>query len=98
MRDKESLITEYFNQGYSDLEILAFLLLHHSTVISHQTLTRRLQKLGLKRRIPQSSRDSENIVQNEVLAQLFVSGRSLGERFYILNYLVFFKLETLFKT
>ena len=30
MRDKESLITEYFNQGYSDLEILAFLLLHHS--------------------------------------------------------------------
>ena len=85
MSDEESFITEYFIHGYSHLEILAFLLLHHSIVISIQTLKRRLQKLGLRRRIPQSSRDSENVVRNKVLAQLFGSGRSLGARFYILN-------------
>ena len=62
MSDEETLITEYFNQGYSHLEILGFLLLHHSIVISHRTLKRRLQKLGLRRRIPQSSRDSQNVV------------------------------------
>ena len=61
MSDEETLITEYFNQGYSHLEILGFLLLH-IIVISHRTLKRRLQKLGLRRRIPQSSRDSQNVV------------------------------------
>ena len=85
MSDEGSLITEYFNQGYIYLEILAFLLLHHSIAISHRTLKRRLQKLGLKRRILQRSRDSENVVRNEVSAQLFGSGRNLGKCFYILN-------------
>ena len=71
MSDEESLITEYFNHSYSYLEILSFLLLHHSIVISYRTLKKRLQKLGLRRRIPPSSRDSGNVVRNEVLAQLF---------------------------
>ena len=81
MSDEERLITEYFNHGYSYLEILAFLLLYHSIVISYRTLKRRLQKLGLRRRIPPGSRDSGNVVRNEVLTQLFGSGRSLGKCF-----------------
>ena len=69
MRDEESLITEYFNQGYSHLEILAFLL--------------NFKKASSEARF--KKKDSAEV-------------KKYFERFYILNYLVFLKLETLFKT
>ena len=71
MSDKESFTIEYFNHCYSYLEILAFLLLHFSIVIGYQILKRCLQKVGLKRRILPNSRVCENVLQNEILAQLF---------------------------
>ena len=62
MSDEESLITEYFNHSYSYLEILVFLLLHHSIVISYRTFKRRLQKLGLTLYFPMFTFDPpENI-------------------------------------
>ena len=61
--------------------MLAFLLLLHSIAISYRTLKKRLQKLSLRRTIPLKSRDCENVVRNEVLAQLFKGGRNLGECF-----------------
>ena len=42
-------ITNYFNQGYNNYEILAFLSLIYGVVISLRTLKRRLKQLRLKR-------------------------------------------------
>ena len=47
--DQLELISSYFKQGYSNLEILEFLKLHDITM-SISTLKRRLRTLGLSRR------------------------------------------------
>jgi len=44
--DQLELISSYFKQGYSNLEILEFLKLHGITIIM-STLKRRLRTLGL---------------------------------------------------
>ena len=47
--DQLELISSYFKQGYTNLEMLEFLKLHGIT-ISISTLKRRLRSLGLSRR------------------------------------------------
>ena len=49
-RDETELITSYFQQGFTNVEILEFLKLH-GIEFSSSTLKRRLQSLGLRRRI-----------------------------------------------
>ena len=47
--EREDLITNYFNQGLTNAEIVGFLVLRHGIVCSVRTLKRILKRLGLKR-------------------------------------------------
>ena len=67
-------ITNYFNQGYNNYEILAFLSLIHAVVISLRTLKRRLKQLRLKR----PSRRNESSLEDIVSAILSEMGGSVG--------------------
>ena len=67
-------ITNYFNQGYNNYEILAFLSLIHGVVISLRTLKRRLKQLRLKR----PSRRNESSLEDIVSAILSEMGGSVG--------------------
>ena len=67
-------ITNYFNQGYNNYEILAFLSLIHGVVISLRTLKRRLKQLRLKR----PSRRNESSLKDIVSTILSEMGGSVG--------------------
>jgi hypothetical protein len=68
-RDETELITSYFEQGFTNFEILEFLKIH-GIELSLSTLKRRLKSLALRRRIPAndqvSQEDIERIVEHEL--------------------------------
>ena len=62
-RDETELITSYFQQGFTKLEILEFLKLH-GIQSSLSTLKQRLRCLGLRQRVPQDT--VELIIEQEL--------------------------------
>ena len=68
-------ISQYFKQGYSNMEIHECPKLHHVS-ISFSTLKRRLRSLGLSRRAAVSDDDLKNAIEKE----LGKSGCSVGYR------------------
>ena len=48
-RDLQQIIQDYFMQGYSNFEVLAFLACIHGVPMAMRTLKRRLNRLGLRR-------------------------------------------------
>jgi len=75
----ESLVTLYFGQGYSNLEILSFIALQHNHTVSLSTLKRVLSRLGLRRRFPRGTENREeitDIIRKELLES---SGGTLGK-------------------
>ena len=70
---RSAIITQYFNQGFSNEEILSFLSMYHGISISLSTLKRLLSRLGLRRRI---SRDLEN--EDEIRALLDLMKFKIG--------------------
>ena len=75
---RETLIYQYFIQGYTNKEILAFLSLQHNINISLSTLKRILKKLGVRRRIPPEF-ENVDVVKAEISKELLGSGSQLGE-------------------
>ena len=75
--DRDSLITTYFNLGFTYNEILAFLLLSHGIKLSLSELKRVLKSRRLRRR-ENASRITEAI--NAVGEELRGSGNSIGYR------------------
>ena len=75
--DRDSLITTYFNIGFTYNEILAFLLLSHGIKLSLSELKRVLKSRRLRRR-ENASRITEVI--NAVGEELRGSGNSIGYR------------------
>ena len=59
------LISQYFKQGYNNLEILEFLKIHGVT-ISLSTLKRRLRSLGLSRRDTASDHELKDAIEKEL--------------------------------
>jgi hypothetical protein len=76
--NKDSLITSYFGQGYSNREIISFLAIQHSIYISLSTLKRTLSRLGLLRRHPRGTEDREEII-GIISEELCSSGSTLGK-------------------
>ena len=74
--DRKSLVEKYFNQGYSNIEILAFLSLQHNVTISLSTLKRDLASLGLRRR--QAANENRDEVRDVIQRELIGSGCNLG--------------------
>lgn len=68
------LITNYFNQGYNNFEILAFLSLLHGIVMSLRSLKRWLRRWNLKR----ANRRNEASLEDIVSAILVEMERSVG--------------------
>ena len=75
--DRDSLISTYFNLGFTYNEILAFLLLSHGIKLSLSELKRVLKSRRLRRR-ENASRITEVI--NTVREELRGSGNSIGYR------------------
>ena len=73
--DSLELVSQYFNQGYNNLEILEFLKLH-GTNINLSTLKRRLTSLGLSRR----SFISDDELRSAIEKELGGSGCFVGYR------------------
>ena len=63
--DSLELVSQYFKQGYNNLEILKFLKLH-GTNISLSTLKRRLTFLGLSRRSFVSDDELRSPIEKEL--------------------------------
>ena len=76
--DRKTLIARYYEQGYTNVEILAFLYVQHNIQISLSTLKRTLSSIGLRRRIPESSEDRDEISE-EIRNQLAGSGSVLAK-------------------
>ena len=79
---KDSLITRYFGQGYTNVEIIAFLSLHHNYVTSLSTLKRSLRRLGLRKRIPLGCEEDREEIRDFISKELLTSGRNLGMTFF----------------
>jgi len=62
---EDNLISNYFHQGYTNVEITEFLKLHGITM-SLSTLKRRLQTLGLSRRVNVSDNELKNAIEEEI--------------------------------
>jgi arginine repressor len=65
-RDETELITSYFQQGFTNIEILEFLKLH-GIKFSSSTLKRRLQSLGLQRDVYQLMNKFHKMILNILL-------------------------------
>ena len=63
--DSLELVSQYFKQGYNNLEILEFLKLHGIN-ISLSTLKRRLTSLGLSRRSFVSDDELRSAIEKEL--------------------------------
>ena len=74
---RKSLIERYFNQGCSNIEILAFLSLQHNIFISLSTLKRDLASLGLRRRV--GGEEDKNEIMEVIRRELMGSGCNLGK-------------------
>lgn len=71
----DDYIEVYFRLGLSYIEIQAFLIVHHRTVLSLRTLKRRLARLGLYRRKHQSDiLEVALFIQNHIQMPGFQSG------------------------
>lgn len=77
--EEYELIKSYFNQGYSNKEIIEFLKLHNVT-ISLSTLKRRLQTLKLSRRKQEASIITDEELKNAMEQELAGSGCFVGYR------------------
>lgn len=74
------LISQYFKQGYSNMEILEFLKLHHVS-ISVSTLKRRPRSLGLFRRATVSDDDLKSAMEKKLgKSGCFVEYRKMWAR------------------
>ena len=74
------LISQYFKQGYNNLEILEFLKIHGVT-ISLSTLKRRLRSLGLSRRDTASDHELNDAIEKELgKSGCFVGYRKMWAR------------------
>ncbi|CAB4041246.1 Hypothetical predicted protein [Paramuricea clavata] len=78
-RDETELITSYFQQGFTNVEKLEFLKLH-GIEFSSSTLKRRLQSLGLRRRIPADEQVSQEDIERMVEHELSGSKCNVGYR------------------
>ena len=74
----EELITEYFQKGYTYLEICKFLEQRHGKKISLRTLKNRLKKIGLSRR-PHNDEDVMSVI-NAVSEHIELNGSTHGYR------------------
>ncbi len=75
--EEHELIKRYFNQGYSNNEIIEFMKLH-SVTISLSTLKRRIQSLNLSRRGTEPVTDEE--IRKAIEEELGGSGCFIGYR------------------
>lgn len=72
---REDLIRSYFDQGYSNLEIIAFLKKYHDIILCKRQLTRIMASMGIQRR--GFEENLEEIVEL-ISAELEESGSCLG--------------------
>ncbi len=77
--DDHELITRYFNQGYTNDQIIEFLKLHNVT-ISLATLKRRLQALKLSRRKQGEDIINDDELRKTIEEELAGSGCFVGYR------------------
>ena len=73
----DQLITKYFSEECSNIEIVAYLNFHHGIMISLSTVKRRLSGLGLRRRVPKGCENRDEVV-DEIKRQLLGSSKNLG--------------------
>ena len=76
--EEDEMIVGYFIQGYTNLEIVAFINDVHGQNISLSTLKRRLRNMGLKRRCETVPTDEE--LREVLLKELVGSGCFVGYR------------------
>ena len=74
------IIKDYFRKGYTYLEMLEFLKVHHKKTISLSTLKRYLKKTNCFRRPLLGRRINFNEVKEIVQEELYGSGANLGYR------------------
>ena len=77
LTDRNELIEQYFKLGYSYLEILLMLKVHHGIIVSMRQMKRILKQKGLSRRI---NHDNMQTVVAKIQEELSGSGRSVGYR------------------
>ena len=75
-QDRDEIIRQYFNLGFSYNEILAFLLIYHGICIGMRQLHRILRAMGLRR----NNCANTNAVINRIMYEIAGSGRDLGYR------------------
>ena len=76
---RNALITKYFNQAFTNKEIINVLASAHGIILSMWSLKGILRRLNLRRRIPQTDELLLNAIR-EIEQQLQTSGRSIGYR------------------
>ena len=74
------IVKDYFRKGYTYLEMLEFLKVHHKRTISLSTLKRYLKKMNCFRRPLFGRRINFNEVKEIVQEELYGSGSNLGYR------------------
>ena len=74
------LIFEYFNKGFTYLEIKEFLSVHHSKEVSLSTIKRRLKSLNLYRRPLVGRRVDPDTLDSAVWSEICGSGSNIGHR------------------
>ena len=75
-QDRDEIIRQYFNLGFSYNEILTFLLIYHGICIGMRQLHRILRAMGLRR----NNCANTNAVINRIMYEIAGSGRDLGYR------------------
>ena len=73
---RDQLVCQYFSQGMTYVEIVAFLLSQHRVCISLSTVKRILARLGIKRRAGKHEDTDE--VRKIITDELIGSGKALG--------------------
>ena len=76
-RNLTDIVKDYFRKGYTHLEMLEFLKVHHKKTISLSTLKRYLKKMKCFRR-PLLGRRIVKEVKEIVQEELYGSGANLG--------------------
>ena len=74
------IVKGYFGKGYTYLEMLEFLKVHHEKTISLSTLKHHLKKMNCFRRPLLGRRINFNEVKEIVQEELYGSGSNLGYR------------------
>ena len=79
-QSRDKLIVNYFNQGFTNAEILSFLKIQHEVKISNSTLKRSLKKLGLRRKL---IGENEDEIKEAIKLELEGSSGVLGKLNFI---------------